>query len=213
MAFLKIACFSLLLLEGGSALGACWNPRGCEKTPMTLSAKELADLWASIGNADPTAIAWVEKIGEPTVVTGPATCTNVQGRLTPVAPACYSYLWADNRAGRFSMYFQAEVLNEPRKIIWAYWPDSLSQSSYPLQKPAPLPGLTSKLPPRPSTGDKAELEMGLKHPEWKSILASKAFDAWLRTMPTDYERRCRSTSEVLVATACIDEFLKPAPSQ
>lgn len=92
------------------------------------AAEKRASTWAAMDNVTYNAEAWISKLGQPDLVLGPAACSPVKDAKLTKAQTCYTYFWNDERLGRVSSaYFKAEVLNESRKPLWAYWPDSFSR--------------------------------------------------------------------------------------
>ena len=97
-----------------------------EAVARNTAAELRAAQWAKVGDIAFDAFAWTAHLGKPDLVVGPMACAPTKAAKAPKGSSCYIYLWDDKRPGRYEMHFKAEVVNEPSKKVWAYWPDSVS---------------------------------------------------------------------------------------
>jgi hypothetical protein len=90
------------------------------------AADKRALTWAAMEKIEFNAEAWIKQLGQPDLVLGPSKCSLIKGVKPTKGQSCYTYYWYDERPGRVSAHFKAEVLNESGKPLWAYWPDSFT---------------------------------------------------------------------------------------
>jgi len=114
---------------------------------------------------------------------------------------CYTYMWQDIRPGRVSAHFEAEVFASGKRIVWAFWEDSVD-------------GMSTRSPPQlASAAGKSDVEREIvklerRHPGWNEILASPLFESWLQTKRLEYQALCRKSKLAETVSLCIKDFLR-----